>query len=838
LGNDPTLYSFDIIATDPTDNNPFNGVGQTNIEVYAKGSFVYSYIKGSGGYSDNYINFTSSWRSAVDNVAIENLNLTNTTITAFSDSFTSTGTTNTYNLSYNAATRQTGTLRNTNWVGFGNAQVGNATGNVDGGNYLLVASNGSAALDRNLNGTTSKGGLQFSFNVAPNLLNNSNQTVWGSFNLGLSAANKNVVVNAAASHFGILFQSNGKILAFDGSTDITSQNLVNNPSNSWGATSSGSTLYSFSVVVTDPTDNNPFDAVGQTNIDVYSSGSLICSYIKRNGGYSDNYINFGGSAVAAVDNFTIQQLNIGTSIITFAENGIGTVYTASAIDPNGGSVSYQIAGFDSQLFNINSSTGAITFKNAPNYEALSDLFGDNIYDIQVIATSGLLQTSKAFSLQVTDANDAPRDIALSSATVLEGSAIGTIIGNLITTDEDRGNTFTYALVSGTGSTDNALFSLSGNQIKVNTVTNFESKSSYSIRVRTTDQGGLSFEKALTVTVLDINEAPTDIIANTSTISENVAPNAVVASLNSLDPDRNNTFTYTLVSGTGATDNSLFSISGNQLKINASPNREVKSSYSIRLRSTDQGGLSYEKAFTLNVGDRNEAPTFALLTDNFTATGNPNTYDLTYNLANRQGGSLINTNWVRVGNAQVGNGTAGIDSGNYLLAAYNGTAALERNFNGINSLGGLKISFNLAPNSTNLANQGLWGGINLGLPEANKNAYITNNISHFGILFRGNGVIRAFDGSRDVTSNSLGSYQTWGATGNSATLYPFTLIATDPTDGNPFDGIGQTNIYVYADKTLIFQYVKGSGGYSNNYINFGSSGISGFDDLKIEKLGLA
>ena len=35
----------------------------------------------------------------------------------------------------------------------------------------------------------------------------------------------------------------------------------------------------------------------------------------------------------------------------------------------------------------------------------------------------------------------------------------------------------------------------------------ELKSSYSIRVRTTDQGGLWFEKPLTVQVLDVNESP-------------------------------------------------------------------------------------------------------------------------------------------------------------------------------------------------------------------------------------------------------------------------------------------------------------------------------------------
>ncbi len=54
---------------------------------------------------------------------------------------------------------------------------------------------------------------------------------------------------------------------------------------------------------------------------------------------------------------------------------------------------------------------------------------------------------------------------------------------------------------------------------------FETKSSYSIRVRTTDQGGLSFEKAFTITVTNVNEAPM-ITSNGggATASINVAEN--------------------------------------------------------------------------------------------------------------------------------------------------------------------------------------------------------------------------------------------------------------------------------------------------------------------------
>lgn len=68
-----------------------------------------------------------------------------------------------------------------------------------------------------------------------------------------------------------------------------------------------------------------------------------------------------------------------------------------------------------------------------------------------------------------------------------------MIGTFNSTDPDEGDTFAYSLVTGTGDTDNAAFAISGTLLQTNTTFDFETQSSYSIRVRTTDQNGLSFE---------------------------------------------------------------------------------------------------------------------------------------------------------------------------------------------------------------------------------------------------------------------------------------------------------------------------------------------------------
>jgi VCBS repeat-containing protein len=118
-------------------------------------------------------------------------------------------------------------------------------------------------------------------------------------------------------------------------------------------------------------------------------------------------------------------------------------------------------------------------------------------------------------------NTAPTAIALAPAAVAENAASGTTVGTLSATDADTGDTFTYALVSGTGSTDNASFAIDGTSLKTAAVFDFETKASYSVRVRVTDAGGLTFERALTITVTNVNEAPTVLTLSAATVAENV-----------------------------------------------------------------------------------------------------------------------------------------------------------------------------------------------------------------------------------------------------------------------------------------------------------------------------
>ncbi|MBO1063898.1 MULTISPECIES: cadherin domain-containing protein [Nostocales] len=308
----------------------------------------------------------------------------------------------------------------------------------------------------------------------------------------------------------------------------------------------------------------------------------------------------------------------------FLENSNNIILTVSDPNPED-TVTFAITGgVDQSLFTLDPTTGQLTFNSIPDFENPIDSNQDNIYEVQITAHDNFGEpatttlrglTVSTLNIQVANVNETPTNLTLSNININENVAPLTVVEDFTTTDPDAGNTFTYTLISGAGDTDNNLFTINSNQLKINQSPDFETKNSYSIRVKTTDQGGLSYEKQLTLNVNDLNEPPTSLTLSNNSINENVDLLTVIGDFSATDPDAGNTlFTYSLVNGAGDTDNNVFTISSNQLKINASPDFETKNSYSILVKTTDQGGLSYEKQLTINVNDLNESPTNLILSN--------------------------------------------------------------------------------------------------------------------------------------------------------------------------------------------------------------------------------
>ncbi|MCA0959819.1 gliding motility-associated C-terminal domain-containing protein [Muricauda ruestringensis] len=102
-----------------------------------------------------------------------------------------------------------------------------------------------------------------------------------------------------------------------------------------------------------------------------------------------------------------------------------------------------------------------------------------------------------------------------------------------------------------------------------------------------------------ITVQAINTAPTDITLDNNSIGQSATGiSATVGALSTTDADAGDSHTYTLVSGTGDTDNGSFTISGNTLRTNSSL---VEGSYSVRINTSD-GTDDFAKEFTVDVTD--------------------------------------------------------------------------------------------------------------------------------------------------------------------------------------------------------------------------------------------
>jgi hypothetical protein len=162
----------------------------------------------------------------------------------------------------------------------------------------------------------------------------------------------------------------------------------------------------------------------------------------------------------------------------------------------------------------------------------------------VASNTGAALDTKIINAKVFSAD--PTDIALSNASIFENQPINTSVGTLTSLDPDSTN-FTYSLVAGPGDTDNALFTITGNQLRTNTIFDYETKNSYSIRVLTSDGDGGIYSEQLTININDVKPTIT-LAVSPNTVSEDGATNLIYTFTRDNDLSNSLTINYT-ISGT-------------------------------------------------------------------------------------------------------------------------------------------------------------------------------------------------------------------------------------------------------------------------------------------------
>jgi len=110
---------------------------------------------------------------------------------------------------------------------------------------------------------------------------------------------------------------------------------------------------------------------------------------------------------------------VASYAVNYDENDTSTVLTAAATDGEADTVSYSISGTDSQFFSIDSTSGAITFKESPNYDAPGDAGFDKQYNFTVTATD---DHGEASSVPVTVTVQNESDIVDNGTGTVNGTA--------------------------------------------------------------------------------------------------------------------------------------------------------------------------------------------------------------------------------------------------------------------------------------------------------------------------------------------------------------------------------------------------------------------------------
>ncbi|MGL4542986.1 MAG: cadherin domain-containing protein, partial [Polymorphobacter sp.] len=207
-------------------------------------------------------------------------------------------------------------------------------------------------------------------------------------------------------------------------------------------------------------------------------------------------------------------------------------------------------------------------------------------------------------------NHAPDGAVLATTLVDENAAVGTLVGTVVGSDPDAGDTLTYSLTDDAGGRfviDSASGALT---VAAGAAIDYEAAASHAIGVRVSDAAGAFSDFAFTISVGNRNDvAPVFSSAATFAMAENAT---VVGTVVAADPEALGSISYAL---TGGADAALFSIDAatGALAFVAAPNFELPGDagadniYDVTVTASDGGG-STGQALAISVGDLLEVPT--------------------------------------------------------------------------------------------------------------------------------------------------------------------------------------------------------------------------------------
>ncbi|MGD9163150.1 MAG: cadherin domain-containing protein [Chromatiales bacterium] len=299
--------------------------------------------------------------------------------------------------------------------------------------------------------------------------------------------------------------------------------------------------------------------------------------------------------------------------VNAAENQTAVTTVIAMDQDSADTLTYSLSdGADMAQFIINSSTGALTFAAAANYESPTDSDANGVYDVQVTVTdngAGNLTDAQNIAVTVTNVNENPVITSNgggdSAATSVNENT--TAVSTVTASDPDSGDTHTFSI---TGGADETLFSINNSTgaLTFASAPNYESPSDsgannvYDVRVTVIDSGDLTDVQDIAVTVTNLNEAPS-ISGTPATTAGSGMLFSFVASAS--DPDAGTTLTYS-INTTPAW--ATFNMTTGELSGTPTDGDVGKTTSNIVISVSD-GSLSASlTAFSLTVIEGNQPPT--------------------------------------------------------------------------------------------------------------------------------------------------------------------------------------------------------------------------------------
>ncbi len=229
----------------------------------------------------------------------------------------------------------------------------------------------------------------------------------------------------------------------------------------------------------------------------------------------------------------------------------------------------------------------------------------------LVGTGGEIGTAQ-LTIMVTGENDnapsAPTDDDNSANEVVEDAAVGAKVGiTALSTDADPGDTITYHLADDS----NGLFKIDANTGIVTTAGTLDAEVSdyHTITVESFD-GINSNTTDFTIAVIDVNDNVPVLTITDATVAEDATLGTIILTADGFDPDADDTLTYSITGGSGA---SVFAIDANSGEISVSKalDRERAMDYTLTIQMSD-GTHAVADTVMIFVGDVNDnAPTITL-----------------------------------------------------------------------------------------------------------------------------------------------------------------------------------------------------------------------------------